>query len=90
MKTLRSFLNIFTEIGFGNRHFISTEIEKGAQEKRVRGFVRMHIKSVYLRIWIGYKVYVLSSHDGFKTTFKKRQAFKFLCGIAGYARDKKQ
>jgi hypothetical protein len=81
---------IFTEIGYGNRHIISTEIEKGTQEKRISGFVRMHITSVYLRIWIGYKVYILSSHDGFKITLKNRRAFKFLFGIAGHRCDKKQ
>lgn len=87
MTRTRRTLKIFTEIGYGNRHIVSTEIEKGAQEKRVRGFVRMRITSIYLRIWIGYKVYILSSNRGFEIKTKHRRAFKFLFGIAGYARD---
>lgn len=87
MTQSRRNFKIFTEIGYGNRHIISTEIEKGQQEKRVCGFVRMHITGVYLRVWIGYKVYILSSDNGFETRTKNRRAFKFLLGIAGYARD---
>jgi hypothetical protein len=79
----RSHLRIFTEIGFGNRSFISTEIEYGQREKRVCGFVRFRVTGVYLRIWIGYKVYILSTRGGFETTLKSKRKFKCLIGFSG-------
>jgi len=77
-------LTIFAEIGIGNKHFCSTEIEKGAQEHRVRGFlVPKKIEGIYLRVWIGKRVYAISSNRLFNTTKKPKAKFKFIFGIEG-------
>lgn len=76
-------MRIFTEIGFGNASFINTEIEIGDRERRVRGCVRMHVQGVYLRVWIGRRVWILSTRQGYKTMMKNRSTFKLLLGFEG-------
>ena len=76
-------IRIFTEIGFGNASFISTEIEKGTRERRVRGCVRMHVQGVYLRLWVGRRVWIISTRQGYETRTKSRSTFKFLLGVEG-------
>lgn len=82
-STSRSGLKLFTEIGIGNRYFISTEIENGLQERRVRGFMRMRITGVYLRLWIWKRVLILASSDGVVRQKKPVRRFKFLLGFQG-------
>ena len=77
---------IFTEIGIGNRSFINTEVEKGDRERRVRGCVRMKVKGVYLRLWTGRRVFILSTRQGFKRQRKNRSTFKLLLGFEGVPR----
>jgi len=79
-------IRIFTEIGFGNPSFISTEVEKGEREHRIRGFVKMKLKCVYLRVWIGRKVFVVSSRRGFSVNSKPKTRFKLLLGFEGEKR----
>lgn len=75
---------IFFEIGVGNETFVSTEIEEGEKEYRVPNFIIPEkISGYYLRVWIGKKVYILSTNDGFETTLKAKNKFKFLFGISG-------
>ena len=76
-------IKIFTEIGIGNAHFISTEVEIGDRERRVRGCIRMKLKAVYIRVWIGKTVYAFSLNRGFTTKKKTRKAFKCLLGFEG-------
>jgi hypothetical protein len=77
-------LKIFAEIGYGNSSFCSTEIEKGKFEHRVRGFIIPNkITGIYIRVWIGKRVYALSSNRFFNTTKKDRAKFKFIFGIEG-------
>jgi len=77
-------LKIYAEIGYGNPSFCNTEIEKGKLEHRVERFILPpRIDGVYLRIWIGKKVYVLSSKTGFSVTVKNRKKLKFLLGMEG-------
>ena len=75
----------FTEIGIGNPTFINTEVEYAdGTETRQPGFIRFQkLQSLYLRVWIGEKVYVLSTNQGFSTKRKTRKAFKVLFGISG-------
>jgi Protein of unknown function (DUF3977) len=75
---------IFAEVGFGNRSFLSTEIEDEKKEYRVGKFVRpKKIDGIYLRVWILKRVFILSSCDGFKFKRKTRVDFKFLFGVQG-------
>jgi len=77
-------LQIFAELGYGNSSFFSTEIEKGEQEKRVSRFViPSKIEGIYFRFWIGKKVLVLSTKNGFSLKKKDIMKLKFLFGIEG-------
>lgn len=79
-----SIIKIFTEIGIGNDTFINTETEHpDGKEVRTPGFVKMKIKAVYLRVWIGKKVFIIASNEGFKLTKKSKNKFKFLLGFEG-------
>ena len=84
MTRQRSTLEIFTEIGLGNPSFVSREIEKDGREKRIKGCVRYRIRGVYLRLWLGYRVIILSTLNGFEIEQKPRRAFKFILGVRGY------
>jgi hypothetical protein len=75
---------IFTEIGIGNDTFINTETEyPNGKEERTSGFVKMKLKAIYLRIWIGKRVLIIASNEGFKLTKKSKNKFKFLLGFEG-------
>jgi len=77
-------LKIFAEIGYGNPNFLSTEIEKGEQEKRVSRFViPPKIEGIYFRFWVGKRVLVLSTKNGFSLKKKDRVKLKILFGIEG-------
>lgn len=78
--------NLYTEIGIGNPTFISTEIEfSDGTEKRVRGFRKMEIHGVYIRVWGGRCVTVISSKNGIKKKLKDKKRLKILIGIEGGA-----
>lgn len=80
---------VFAEIGYGNDTFLSTEIEiwedgDEIEEKRVTGFVLAeNIKEIYLRVWIGEKIYAVSSKYGFNIRKKDKKKIKFLFGVGG-------
>jgi hypothetical protein len=44
----------------------------------------MDFEGVYLRIWFGRKVIIISTKNGFKTQIKNRSNFKALIGIQGH------
>jgi len=76
---------VFVEFGFGNRSFISSEIENSDEEYRISGFIKpKRFNEIYLRFWICKKVFILSSRDGFKVTKKKRNKLKLLFGLGGF------
>tara|TARA_B100001250_G_scaffold395816_1_gene401149 strand:+ start:493 stop:750 length:258 start_codon:yes stop_codon:yes gene_type:complete len=78
-------IKIYTEIGFGNSTFINTEKEyPDGHEERVPGFIKMDFEGVYLRIWFGTRVIIISTKNGFKTQIKNRSDFKALIGIQGH------
>jgi len=75
---------IFAEIGFGNENFFSTEIERGEDEKRKKGFLKQKkIKDYYFRLWILKYVFIISLSEGFKLNKKNKNKFKILFGIEG-------
>ncbi len=77
-------LKIFSEAGIGNSTFLSTEIEKKELEHRVKGFIiPPKIEGFYIRVWLGKRVYALSSNRFFNTTKKKKIKFKLIFGIEG-------
>jgi len=77
-------LKIFAELGYGNSTFFNTEIEKGKQEKRVSRFViPPKIEGVYFRFWVGKRVLVLATKNGFSLNQKNRVKLKILFGIEG-------
>lgn len=81
---ITNYLKIYTEIGIGNPSFINTEIEyPDGTEVRIPGFRKMKPNDMYFRLWIGSKVFILSTKDGFKTQTKNRSKFKILFGVQG-------
>ena len=74
----------YSEIGFGNKTFLSTEIENDDEEYRVDGFlIPDKIKDFYFRLWIFKKVLIISISEGFKLQTKNKNNFKILFGISG-------
>jgi len=75
----------YIEIGFGNTWFVRTEIEDdNGDETEHKGIGRLtRIEGVYLRVWVGQTVFILSSNKGFQKMRKNRKTFKLVLGIAG-------
>ena len=77
-------MKIFAEFGIGNNTICNTEIEKGKLEHRVKGFIiPPKIGGFYIRVWIGKRVFALSSNRFFNTTKKSKNRFKLIFGIEG-------
>jgi hypothetical protein len=72
---------MYTEVGWGNSSFITTEVEGEKGEYRIKGVLTGRFISLYLRIWVGRKVLILDSVEGVKIQDKSRDAFKVLVGI---------
>lgn len=75
----------FVEIGFGNRWFVRTEMEHpDGTEDECRGIARpFAVESVYVRLWIGYKVFIWDSKEGMKRTTKGKKRLKCIIGFSG-------
>lgn len=74
----------YSEIGFGNNSFLSTEIEDGKREYRISKFlIPKKILGIYLRIWILEKAFIISSKDGIKLQNRDSRKFKLLFGLDG-------
>ncbi len=78
-------MKVFSEVGIGNPTFISTEFERDdSSEKRISKFViPRKINGYYIRIWIGRKVFILSTNRGLNVSKKARKNFKVLFGVQG-------
>lgn len=78
-------LKKYTEIGFGNRWFIRTELEhEDGTESEIKGFFKpFQLQSVYIRIWVGRRVLIIDSSEGVKCNVKKRKGLKFIIGFSG-------
>ena len=76
---------IFAEFGIGNASIVSTEVERGEQEKRVAKFILPpKVDGVYIRIWI-YKFVMAFSTNRFVNWQKKSKVkFKLIFGIEGH------
>ncbi|MBU2616343.1 MAG: DUF3977 family protein [Nanoarchaeota archaeon] len=75
---------VYTEIGFGNESFFSTEIEEKTKEYRLKKFILpKKILGIYLRFWIFKKVLVISSVNGISVNKKDKNKIKLLLGIEG-------
>ena len=60
-----------------------TEIElTNDYEFEVKGILGgIRFKSLYFRIWIGKKVFIFDTEEGFKTKVKNKNKFKMIFGI---------
>lgn len=75
---------VYAEAGIGNETFLSTEFEEGESEYRVPRFTwPAKVAGVYLRLWVGKRVFIVSTNEGFKTAKKDRNRFKFVFGVSG-------
>ena len=72
---------IYCEIGYGNKSIISSEIEDNGLEYRVDKLIINKIVSLYIRLWIDYRVVIIDSQEGIKRINKDRRCFKLLIGI---------
>lgn len=76
---------VYSEIGFGNQSFLSTEIEEGNKELRVSKFIfPKKIEGIYFRFWIFKKVFIISSKDGIVLQSKDKNKLKILFGVESY------
>ncbi|MEN9405618.1 MAG: hypothetical protein RLY47_577 [Candidatus Parcubacteria bacterium] len=75
---------VYAELGLGNGTLCSTEFEENDSETRVPSFIRPKVvDEYYIRIWIGKRVFIFSTKNGFKTYLKGKNKFKALVGLAG-------
>ncbi len=79
-------MKIYTEVGIGNEHFVSSEVEcSNGTELRIKGNLNfLPVASVYLRVWIGHHVFILDSAKGFKHKTKDRKELKILIGTVSH------
>ena len=70
----------YIEIGIGNKNFISSEIESGQSEYRIKGTIKLNVISFYIRIQLIYKVIMKDFLIVKRKNYKK---FKLLFGIKG-------
>lgn len=75
----------YIEIGIGNTWMVRTEIEhEDGTETEIKGIVRpFKLKSVYLRLWIRKKVFILDLKEGIKVQTKSKKKFKIIFGFYG-------
>ena len=73
----------YIEFGIGNKWMLRTEVELNDDyEFEVKGILGGIIyKSIYCRLWIGKKVYIIDSEEGFKIKNKSKNKFKLIFGI---------
>jgi hypothetical protein len=77
-------MKVFAEVGIGNQTLFNTESElDDGTESRRPGVHINSIQELYIRFWIGYRVFILSTNEGFVTYNKSRRAFKLLFGMGG-------
>ena len=77
-------VKIYSEFGFGNNSFLSSEIEKDSKEHRIKKFIcPPKLEGIYLRIWIFHYTFALSTNRFFNYQKKSKRKFKLLFGIEG-------
>lgn len=75
----------YVEIGVGNRWLVRTETEyHDGTEEECRGFAKpFTMESLYVRIWIGRRVWIWDSKEGMKRAAKGTKRFKCVIGFKG-------
>jgi hypothetical protein len=75
----------YIEFGIGNTWCVRTEIEDDdGSETEHRGIEPLStVEGMYVRLWLGQTVIIVSTNEGVKRMRKGRRAFKLLIGIAG-------
>lgn len=68
----------YSEVGYGNPSFMSVEMEN---ETRIVGFCLERIVSMYVRVWVGNRVLIVDSVEGFKMGLKDKKCFKLVFGV---------
>ena len=73
----------YIELGVGNRWLLRTEVElEDGTEYEEKGIIGpISVQSIYLRIWIRKRVYILDSKEGFKKADKNKNKLKIIFGI---------
>lgn len=73
----------YIELGIGNNYLLRTEVElDNDYEFEVKGILGgIRFKSLYFRIWIGKRVYIFDTEEGFKIKNKNKNKFKMIFGI---------
>lgn len=71
----------YSEIGIGNKNFISTEVEVDNKEYRINRFIIKQIRSYYIRLWIFKVVFIFDTKEFCKICIKNKNNFKVLFGI---------
>lgn len=73
----------YIEFGIGNKWLLrtETELEDGSEYEEEGLIGPIKLQSVYIRVWIGRRVFVLDSSDGLKLARKKRKAVKVVIGM---------
>ena len=71
----------YIEMGIGNKDFVSTEVENGEYEYRVKGRLNVGKRiSLYIRIWIGKYELILDTLDIVKFKVKNESKLKIIGG----------
>ena len=70
---------IFAEMGFGNESFLSTEVEQGKREYRIKKFlIPKKINGIYFRVIILSTTFILLTYEGFKIKRIRKNSNFFL------------
>lgn len=75
----------YIEIGFGNTWFIRTELEQeDGTETEIKGiYSPFQLKSIYIRVWLGKRVWIVDTREGLKLAKKNKKKFKLILGFYG-------
>ena len=75
---------IFAEIGFGNKTFLSTEVEEVDEKYRVSKFILpKKINQIYFRFWIFKRDLIISTKNFIQLKKKPKNKLKIIFGIGG-------
>lgn len=75
----------YIEMGFGNTWFIRTELEQeDGTETEIKGiYSPFQLKSIYIRVWLGKRVWIVDTREGLKLAKKNKKKFKLILGFYG-------